>query len=446
MPQSKDPRLCWEDGFFCEEPIWCTQPDIANIKTVISPYLHARGFADPTVSFFAQGAWNKLYTISTADLDNDFEQELIFRVSLPVHPYYKTESEVATCDYVRLHTSIPAPRIFAWDSSSENELGFEWMLMEKLPGTSLAKVWDSLAMERKIHIAHSIAQWTDELSRCRFNRIGSLYHSVKGNLGGYEVGRAVDLELHRGRCLQYDIHRGPFDSAKQFYDAILATFKADVEFYAKTVDGQAILAKAERNEEDPYVEGHTHEDGRTYDARDMHGLPKTCDALSEILPRVFPQEPASKLSTVLYHQDMSQNNILVDDFGNPVGLVDWETAMTVPYTLAEPYPRALHCVEGEYSMLMNGASAFAADDEDSLKRYHEWLEMKQLRKVFRKRLEELRSPWLRTFTERTVLMKEFMDQSEALLLAHRKTLRWVEELKDREDLDLPADKESRQED
>ncbi len=444
MPQSKDPRLCWEDGFFCEEPIWCTEPDIAKIEAVVTPYLHARGLGDPTVNFFTQGAWNKLYTITTADSDNGFEQELIFRVSLPVHPYYKTESEVATCDYIRLHTTIPAPRIFAWDSSSENELGFEWMLMEKLPGTPLAEVWDSLALERKVHVTQCIAQWTDALSKCRFNHIGSLYYSTKGNLGGFEVGRAVALEFHRGRCLQYNIHRGPFDTAEEFYGGVLATCKADVDFYAETADGQAILAKAEQNEEDPYEERHTHEDGRTYDAGDMHGIPKACDALSKILPRVFPREPVSSPYTFLCHPDLSRNNILVDDLGNPVGLVDWENAMTVPHMLVEPYPLALHSAEETFSELTNGISGLAPDDEDLRKRYHEWLEMTQLRKVFRNRLEELRSPWLKTFTERTTLMKEFIGESAGLLLTHGRIRRWVEELDGREDLDLPADKESRQ--
>ena len=70
-----------------------------------------------------EGALNKFYLISYAGYHTGF----LFRVSLPVEPYFKTESEVATLASLGAKASIP---VTAWGSNPDKELGFEWLLME----------------------------------------------------------------------------------------------------------------------------------------------------------------------------------------------------------------------------------------------------------------------------------------------------------------------------
>jgi hypothetical protein len=48
----------------------------------------------------------------------------LFRITLPVCPFYKTESEVATLKYIRINTDIPVATVVDWDSSANNDLGF----------------------------------------------------------------------------------------------------------------------------------------------------------------------------------------------------------------------------------------------------------------------------------------------------------------------------------
>ena len=60
---------------------------------------------------------------------------------MPVDPFYKTESEVATLKYLGSNTEIPVATVIAWDSSLKNELGYEWILLEKLAGVELGQVW-----------------------------------------------------------------------------------------------------------------------------------------------------------------------------------------------------------------------------------------------------------------------------------------------------------------
>jgi hypothetical protein len=76
--------------------------------------LPADHLIDAFISPFSQGAFHKLYLISTPNATTEY----IMRGALPVDPFFKTESEVATMEYVREHSSIPLPRVIAYQSSA----------------------------------------------------------------------------------------------------------------------------------------------------------------------------------------------------------------------------------------------------------------------------------------------------------------------------------------
>jgi aminoglycoside phosphotransferase (APT) family kinase protein len=59
---------------------------------------------------------------------------------LPVTPKVKTLSEVATLAYVREKTSIPVPKVVAYDADLTNELGFEYIRMERVDGHPLREM------------------------------------------------------------------------------------------------------------------------------------------------------------------------------------------------------------------------------------------------------------------------------------------------------------------
>jgi fructosamine-3-kinase len=69
----------------------------------------------------AEGTWNQIFRI----YKNSGTKEFVFCVSKPVFPWFKVESEVATMKYVSLKTSIPVPRVYAYDSSANDILGYE---------------------------------------------------------------------------------------------------------------------------------------------------------------------------------------------------------------------------------------------------------------------------------------------------------------------------------
>lgn len=112
------PGLRWNRGMFESEPCWTREPDIEVIERIVSSVL-----ARPcSVSFIFQGAFNKIYNVQ-----NESQINYLMRVSLPVDPMFKTSSEVATLTWIRRHTSLPVTKIVAYNSSHDNELGFEWI-------------------------------------------------------------------------------------------------------------------------------------------------------------------------------------------------------------------------------------------------------------------------------------------------------------------------------
>lgn len=89
-------RLHWTGGA-SPEPVWPREPDADVIRSLAICHLVTElpatlddGLLE--VVFFAQGGFNKLYQISYTGHHTSY----LLRVALPIVPYYKTESEVAT--------------------------------------------------------------------------------------------------------------------------------------------------------------------------------------------------------------------------------------------------------------------------------------------------------------------------------------------------------------
>lgn len=98
-------------------PTWTIEPDISKIELLARKHLKIELSSRCDVTFYAKGAFNKLYKVETRS------GNALVRVSLPVDPTIKTNSEVATIPFVRQNTNTPVPRILAFDDTRDNELG-----------------------------------------------------------------------------------------------------------------------------------------------------------------------------------------------------------------------------------------------------------------------------------------------------------------------------------
>jgi hypothetical protein len=92
--------LEWKYQLFDVVPSWTVEPDMAVAKSIAIRHLP---LTSPSydISFFSAGAFNRLFLLHPLnDAAGSFSIEpFIMRVSLPVDPYFKTASEVATLQF-----------------------------------------------------------------------------------------------------------------------------------------------------------------------------------------------------------------------------------------------------------------------------------------------------------------------------------------------------------
>jgi len=375
------------------------------------------------------------------------------RVTLPVDPFNKTNSEVATIKFVHENTDIPVPEIFAFDDSSENELGFEWILMEMLPGAPLRKKWRKLPMDVKQDLIKQVAEYQTQLFSMQFSGIGNIFiapshdtapsaepasqgvvteeqrggdslvaeasssfnkeapSSGMENLDQSEqreptpedttsssrqdglptlpsLGQVVSLIFLWGDHVTQDAPRGPFSNSEDWIRARLNLVFGDQEKILSTSD------------DEDYIE----------DAQDAKRI---IERLLELLP-IFHPSTGKLEASILFHDDLSMQNILVDERGKITGVIDWECVSALPLWRACELPALLtgrdrqdEPVRDDYSP-DNPEDTIGLQERDALDHegvnilYWEHLqeyELTVLRKIFLEEMRKHRPSWYQQFEE-----------------------------------------------
>ena len=395
-------------------PEWVRDLDEATIRSILKHHL-ASELPNPLhdgslgVSFFAEGAFNRLYLISYAGHPTEY----LLRVTLPVEPYFKTESEVATLMFLSAKTSIPVARVIAWDSSSGNELGFEWLLMERVKGVILEGVWRTVSWQDKHVLTADVAEMVKRLRAFKFDRIGSLYFESalrqnpseqdKINSSLPRAGEEEDaLAIGRETCSTHSVEKeaemattsditevekedahedatlkrpsteltrravppkrndyknlGPFtigplfDSIFYMEDRVYllgdrGPYKSSYDMLKAEVEIQLEWIKNGRS----IMHSPSLLDEAGYREDDFEREAPIMEALSheylDILPQICQHEKPG-LGYVLHHNDLNARNILVDPASYKItGIVDWEMANVVPNWMASVHPVFLQDID-----------------------------------------------------------------------------------------------------
>ncbi|MCJ1262716.1 hypothetical protein MMC22_002586 [Lobaria immixta] len=229
--------LRWVSGMRGLEPDWAVDPSSEIISETAHRHLKLSPdeIAHTTTEFQFQGGFNKLYAVECP------RGSFFMRISLPVHPHFKTASEVATIGLLRSHTSIPVLRIIASSSTSDNELKFEWILMERVEGVPLADIWASLTWDAKVSCVKDVASIMAQLFELRYDSIGNLYNpedlpipserKIQKNVdesNSVVLGRIVSWSTSWNAHLTADVHLGPFTSSKDWLDARFRLMEEDL--------------------------------------------------------------------------------------------------------------------------------------------------------------------------------------------------------------------------
>ncbi|KAK6513050.1 hypothetical protein TWF506_009213 [Arthrobotrys conoides] len=334
----------WKKNLFGSQPAWRMEPSIdrvtdlmrLKIQTISQNEEEETSSTESPATYIGGGAFNKLYS-----MDCGAKNSWILRITLPVDPYYKTASEVATTNLIRSFTSLPVPEIlFHYAGGVETHpgdgiIGLEWILMTKLPGKNLRDAWQEMDIELKMRSVELLADKLHEMYTCevaRFSSIGNVYQlsnqtDETGNQAPpgsatYAVGRIVSMPFFWEKRLSYPVERGPFPSSAEWLASRLQFVDQECTQIVDSVSS------------DPY------------DKEDAVSFRALSRRLFQHIQAFVPADE----KFVLHHDDVNTGNLLVDpNTGALTGILDWECVSVLPAWKSCQLPRFLMCTKARHT-------------------------------------------------------------------------------------------------
>ncbi|KAI1413868.1 kinase-like protein [Hypoxylon sp. FL1857] len=148
---------------FSPRPKWTIGPTIDSIILTLKAFIDQSG--QYSVRQLWDGAYNRVYSVAYED------KRYVMRVSLPVCPRLKTESEVATLEWICKNTRLPVPNVICYDSSRNSPVGFEWILMGRIDGVPLSQCWQAVTRDAKERIVKQIVEYAAAAFKRQFEGV-----------------------------------------------------------------------------------------------------------------------------------------------------------------------------------------------------------------------------------------------------------------------------------
>ncbi|KAL2070679.1 hypothetical protein VTL71DRAFT_13705 [Oculimacula yallundae] len=148
---------------------------------------------------------------------------------------YGIASEVATIEFLRIH-GIPIPKILDWSSSASNQLGSEYIIMERVPGRELTDTWHIMTYKKRMAVVQKIVDIEKLLFRIRFPASGSLFfkdsldpdfqsvnmpeNSSLEDVGKFCIRPSTEYLWWYQKRNELGANRGPWKSSKEVLKAV----------------------------------------------------------------------------------------------------------------------------------------------------------------------------------------------------------------------------------
>lgn len=224
--------------------------------------------------------------------------------SLPWNPGHERSMrlDMVGLEYVVTNTSLPIPRVHAYDCTADNTFGHPYIIMDYIHGTRLVDVWNEPSWwtgERsKERLLTSIAGYMVELAKHEFDQIGCLDHTEPD--GPYHVVPIPASCLFNDDVKPSKPEYGPFTSADTY-------LRTSLDEHCKGTD--SIIAQS------------------------------SLVTMLRMYLAILPDARFDGAPFVLGHPDFDSQNIILDDSGNIAAFIDWDGIATQPRQLgALTYP------------------------------------------------------------------------------------------------------------
>jgi len=181
--------------------------DVTELKKAAAAAVHKDSTKVHSFSKLAEGGFNRAFEMSIDGI------LVIARLPYPsTYPkHFTIASEVATINLVRSY-GVPAPKILGYSATSDNAVGSEYMIMEKVSGRDLGDIWYELSEKERLKVLSQVGKLESLLFSISLPAYGSIY--LKRDL---EVDiKSVDIAGEDPGAAQFCI--GPDVAQKWWFD------------------------------------------------------------------------------------------------------------------------------------------------------------------------------------------------------------------------------------
>ncbi|KAK0499438.1 kinase-like domain-containing protein [Armillaria luteobubalina] len=128
----------------------------------------------------SQGLYHKVYFVSLAESAHSrwSGKDVVLRVARKAIERIKIENEVAVIDVVR-NAGLPVPEVLFYNNDPANDLGFEYICVEKLPYPSLQDTWTTLSQEALDNVLNQFVNFFIRMFTLELPQGGKFYGSLR---------------------------------------------------------------------------------------------------------------------------------------------------------------------------------------------------------------------------------------------------------------------------
>ncbi|KAH7087401.1 kinase-like domain-containing protein [Paraphoma chrysanthemicola] len=277
----------------------------------------------------AEGGFNRIFEVRMKD-GTSILARLPYPSTLPRR--LAVASEVATIEFVRAH-GIPAPKILGY-SLGENTVKSEYILMEKLSGSTIGDSWFEISEQQRLQVLHDICDIEAKLCNITLPASGSIYYAhdlprdtprvrISGLEGRFCVGPYAGLRWWHEDRARMNVDRGPHVES---LSVMQAPAKKELDWIHHSGRTRFPFARQYREafhyeKQDPKVHADSLE-------KYLHVAPYLVPARSDL------NDP------IIRHPDLQPNNIFISKDHKVTGLIGWQHAVVLPNFLAAGIPNS----------------------------------------------------------------------------------------------------------
>lgn len=267
---------------------------------------------------------------------------------------YGIASEVATMEFLRIH-GIPIPKILDWSSSASNQLGSEYIIMERVSGRELADTWCMMTFQERMAVIKKIVDIERLLFGIQFPASGSLFfkNSLDPDVECIDMPEISSLNDSSRFCIgpsteylwwyqkrnELAANRGPCRNPYLYDPAPANRYISgkNSEEVLKAIGEREILWLRKFGEKryprEPFY-------------RELYGGQKVDPQVQishlldylKVAPHLVPKAEQLNVPTIR-HPDLSPSNIFISDSGDITGIIDWQHTTILPIFIQAKIPK-----------------------------------------------------------------------------------------------------------